>query len=94
MYNFLGSKTNLYLLEKMRPEIKSYKEKRIRAMGQKLREARLEAGWTQKEVAKYLGYSRFHMVRVEQGLNILDLPEMELLADAFGVPVCNITQRD
>lgn len=78
----------------MRPEIKRYKEKRIKTMGQKIREARLKAGWTQKEAAKYLGYSRIHLNRVEQGLYILDLPEMEMLADAFGVPVDKITQRE
>lgn len=78
----------------MRPEIKIYKEKRMKALGQNIREARVEAGWTQKEVAKYLGYSRFHIVRVEQGLNMLDIPEVEKLAEAFGVSFCHLIQKD
>jgi transcriptional regulator with XRE-family HTH domain len=56
-------------------------------IGQHIREARSQKGWTQECVASYLGCSRRRVNRVEQGITDFGVFELELLAQAFNVPI-------
>lgn len=55
-----------------------------------LREARQGYGWSQEQVADYLHCSRRRVNRAEQGHTELGVVELELLAQAFEVPLSRI----
>lgn len=56
-------------------------------VGQRIREIRLSRDWTQAQVAHYLGCSRRRVNRVEQGITDFNVFELELLAQAFEIPI-------
>jgi transcriptional regulator with XRE-family HTH domain len=58
-----------------------------------LREARLEAGLSQGEVAKQLGYSRTVISKLERGELRLDLLQLRQFCAAVGVPLLTFVQR-
>ena len=72
----------------MRPE--EYLAKRRSEIAQNLRLLRRYHGWSQKRVADYLDCSRCRVNRVEQGYIELGVAELELLAQAFDVPLTQI----
>ena len=61
-------------------------------MGQSIKRARSAQGWTQQQVANFLGCSRRQVNRVEQGEAEFALSELELLAKAFLVPLTELTE--
>lgn len=67
--------------------VKEYAIRRRPEIGQRVREARSKKGWTQERTALYLGCSRRRVNRVEQGITDFNVFELELLAQAFGVPI-------
>ena len=73
----LGSNVNL----------ERYVQQRRPKIGLQIRKARAEKGWTQEQVALYLGCSRRRVNRVEQGITDFTVFELELLAQEFGVPI-------
>lgn len=56
-------------------------------VGQRIRDIRASKGWTQEQVAHYLGCSRRRVNRVEQGITDFGLFELELLAQVFEVSI-------
>lgn len=68
-------------------DLESYVSRRRSQVGQQVRKARRNRGWTQERTALYLGCSRRRVNRVEQGVTEFTLFELELLAQAFGVPM-------
>jgi transcriptional regulator with XRE-family HTH domain len=56
-----------------------------RAFGRALREARAEAGLTQREVAARVGLTRTSITNIELGNQHIALHQLLLLADAVGV---------
>lgn len=72
---------------------KHYVLERKIEMGNRLREARTRAGLTQAQAAEMIDCSRIHINRVEQGAKELTGTELELLAQAFGVPVMYFFRR-
>lgn len=68
-------------------DVQAYVLRRRPEIGRRIRAARMEKKWTQEGTAIYLGCSRRRMNRVEQGLTNFDIFELELLAQAFGVPI-------
>lgn len=59
---------------------------RSKMIGVLLRAARLKAGKTVKECAKWLGCSSHIMSQYEHGRRAISLPELEVLAKVFHVP--------
>lgn len=66
---------------------------RRREIGQRLREARIQAAWTQEQVADFLGCCRAKINRVERGTTELTGIELEMLAQAFNVPLPHFFHR-
>ncbi len=73
--------------------IEAYTVQRRPEIGRRIREARLKKGWTQARTAKHLGCSRRRMNRVERGITDFSVFELELLAQAFDVPVVFFLER-
>lgn len=69
----------------------NYVHQRRNDIARNLRSARQEKGWTQNDVADYLGCSRRRVNRVEKGQVEFFWGELELLAQAFKVPVKELT---
>lgn len=67
--------------------VKEYTVQRRPEIGRRIREARSKRGWTQERTALYLGCSRRRVNRVERGITDFNVFELELLAQAFDVPV-------
>ena len=67
--------------------VREYAVQRRVEIGQRIREARSKQGWTQARVAQYLGCSRRRVNRVEQGITVFNVFELELLAQALEVPI-------
>ena len=67
--------------------VREYAVQRRPEIGQRIREARSKKGWTQERTALYLGCSRRRVNRVEQGITDFTVFELELLSQAFDVPV-------
>lgn len=58
-----------------------------KAIGKRIRTARLKAGMTQELLAEKAGLSTTHMSNIETGSSKLSLPALISLADALGVSV-------
>ena len=67
---------------------------RSKMIGVLLRAARLKAGKTVKECAQWLGCSPHIMSQYEFGRRAVSLPELELLAQLFRVPVSQLWDED
>jgi transcriptional regulator with XRE-family HTH domain len=65
-----------------------------KAMGDRLREAREYLGFSQEEVAKYLGVSRSALSNIETGQRKVDALEMKRLASLYKRPVTHFTGED
>src|SRR6266542_2100542 len=65
-----------------------------RAMGERLRRAREYLGYSQEEVAKYLGVSRSAMSNIETGQRKVDALELKKLAGLYKRPVTYFTGED
>lgn len=67
-----------------------YLAKRRSEIAHNLRQLRRYNGWSQERVAEYLDCSRRRVNRAEQGRTELGVVELELLAQAFEVPLSRI----
>jgi transcriptional regulator with XRE-family HTH domain len=67
---------------------------RQKMIGVLLRQARLEAGKTQKECAETLGVSTDTISKYEYGRKPIPLAQFELLASFLGVPLFHFLDRD
>ncbi|HEY1375804.1 MAG TPA: helix-turn-helix transcriptional regulator [Gemmataceae bacterium] len=65
-----------------------------KAMGDRLREAREYLGFSQEEVARYLGVSRSALSLVETGQRKVDALEMKKLASLYKRPATYFTGED
>jgi DNA-binding XRE family transcriptional regulator len=82
--NYVGQEE---LMEMKTIDLQDYALQRRPEIGQRIREVRSQAGWTQERTAHYLGCSRRRVNRVEQGITEFGVLELELLAQAWGVSV-------
>lgn len=57
------------------------------AIGTRLRDARIDAGWTQEEVAGWVGLSRTSVTNAETGRQRLMLHQIVIYADVMSVPL-------
>jgi transcriptional regulator with XRE-family HTH domain len=62
-----------------------------KAMGERLRQAREYLGFSQEEVAKYLGISRSALSNIETGQRKVDALELKKLGGLYKRPVTNFT---
>jgi len=67
---------------------------RQKMIGVLLRQARLEAGKTQRECAEALGVSTGTMSKYEYGKKGLPFPQLELLASLLAVPLSHFLDRE
>jgi transcriptional regulator with XRE-family HTH domain len=67
---------------------------RSKMIGVLIRAARLRAGKTVKECAEWLGCSSHIMSQYEYGRRSISLPELELLAEIFDVPIGHFWDED
>lgn len=74
--------------------VEKYAMLRRPQIGQRVREARRRKNWTQGYTAQYLGCSRRRVNRVEAGVTEFTVFELELLAQAFEVPVAYLLGRE
>lgn len=56
----------------------------VELFGQRVREVRLEKGWTQEQLALEAGVKRAYLSEVESGKRAVSLPIVEKLANALG----------
>ena len=62
-----------------------------RAMGECLRQSREYLGFSQEEVAKYMGISRSALSNIETGQRKVDALELKKLASLYNRPVSHFT---
>jgi transcriptional regulator with XRE-family HTH domain len=74
-----------------KPEVKDDDRK---AMGDRLREAREYLGFSQEEVATYLGVSRSALSLIETGQRKVDALELKKLASLYKRPATYFTGED
>lgn len=67
---------------------------RLIAMKNRVRELRTERGWTQADLAKRLDVSRNSVIAIENGKYDPSLPLAFQIADAFGMTIEQIFQRE
>lgn len=67
---------------------------RSKIIGVLLRDARLAAGKSMKEVGQVIGLSGSTISAVERGSNAPSLPELELLAFHLGIPITHFWNED
>ncbi|HET6387276.1 MAG TPA: helix-turn-helix transcriptional regulator [Armatimonadota bacterium] len=65
-----------------------------RAMGGRLRQAREYLGFSQEEVAKYLGVSRSALSNIENSQRKVDALELKKLASLYKRPAIHFTGED
>jgi transcriptional regulator with XRE-family HTH domain len=65
-----------------------------RAMGERLRQAREYLGFSQEEVAKYVGVSRSALSNIETGQRKVDALELKKLASLYKRPATHFTGED
>jgi transcriptional regulator with XRE-family HTH domain len=75
-------------------DLDSYALQRRPEVGQRIRQIRTSRGWTQEQVAHYLGCSRRRVNRVEQGITDFGVFELELLAQAFKLSITCFLEQD
>lgn len=66
---------------------------RRRAIGERIRLARMHAGLTQEQVAEQADLHRTTIVRIEAGTTSPLLDHLLLIADAVGVPLEQLVQE-
>ncbi len=62
-----------------------------KALGERLREARMYLGFSQDQVATYLGVSRSALSQIESGRRKVDALELKKLAGLYNRPVGHFT---
>ncbi|MFD8404683.1 helix-turn-helix domain-containing protein [Streptomyces anulatus] len=67
---------------------------RRRAIGDRIRAARLAAGYTQEQVALRIGMDRATYNRIEQGHAAALVDSLILIADAIGVPLSDLVREE
>lgn len=65
-----------------------------KALGNRLREAREYLGFSQEEVANYLGVPRTALTSIEAGTRKVDALELKKLASLYKRPVAHFTGED
>jgi transcriptional regulator with XRE-family HTH domain len=65
-----------------------------RTMAERLRQAREYLGFSQEEVAKYLGIARSALSNIETGQRKVDALELKKLAALYKCPVTHFTGED
>jgi transcriptional regulator with XRE-family HTH domain len=76
---------------RMKAEVKEDDRK---ALGDRLREARDYLGFSQEEVANYLGVPRTALTSIEAGTRKVDALELKKLATLYKRPVAHFTGED
>jgi len=74
-------------------DVRDYAQQRRIEIGKQVRQVRRSKGWTQEQVAEYLGCSRRRVNRAKKGLADLHLFEIELLTQEFNVPLTNFVNQ-
>lgn len=67
---------------------------RRRAIGDRIRAARLNAGYTQEQVALRVPMDRATYNRIEQGHAAALIDSLILIADVIGVPLSDLVRED
>lgn len=62
-------------------------EQLFELVGKRVRQLRLERGWTQDEFSRHFGFNFKHYQRIEQGQQNLELATLNKLAAAFDIPI-------
>lgn len=93
-YPILGYRaTSSYPLLGYGPELLTARQHSRKLFLSLLRETRLEAGFTQVQLAKALGVPQSFISKCESGERRLDLLEVRLVCRARGVPLIQFVQR-
>lgn len=67
---------------------------RRRAIGDRIRAARLAAGYTQEQTALRIGMDRATYNRIEQGHSAALIDSLILIAGAIGVPLSDLVREE
>ncbi|WP_097921722.1 helix-turn-helix domain-containing protein [Streptomyces sp. wa1063] len=67
---------------------------RRRAIGDRIRAARLAAGYTQEQVALRIPMDRATYIRIEQGHSAALVDSLILIADAIGTPLSDLVRDE
>src|SRR5437763_15864690 len=73
---------------------KEDKDNDRKSLGERLREAREYLGFSQEEVATYLGVSRSALSNIESGQRKVDALELKKLAGLYKRPVTHFTGEE
>jgi transcriptional regulator with XRE-family HTH domain len=81
-------------MSKIRERQSQIKEDDRRTLGERLREAREYLGFTQEEVAKFMGVARSALSLLETGQRKVDALELKKLATLYKRPVSHFTGEE
>ena len=66
----------------------------IKKFGKRVKDLRLEAGYSQEELSEKMGISREHLSLVERGQRYLGLKKVFLLAKTLNIKPCELFKFD
>jgi len=62
----------------------------LKKFGLRVRELRIEKGWTQEDLAEYTGFHRTYIGMIERGERNLSLENVEKFADTFKLSISQL----
>lgn len=65
----------------------------MKVIGEKIREKRVQKGWSQEELAQKVGVSKMLVSQIERGLRTLTMPVAIEMATAFGCTLDELSGR-
>lgn len=84
---------SVYVNQSIRQIVTSVKETLARRFGRCVRLLRLEAGYTQVELAELCGFYQTYLSRLERGMANPTLNAMEVIANALGLSIYELWER-
>jgi transcriptional regulator with XRE-family HTH domain len=64
----------------------------LKKFGLRVRELRIEKGWTQEDLAEYTGFHRTYIGMIERGERNLSLKNIETFANTFDIKVHQLVE--
>lgn len=64
----------------------------LKKFGLRVRELRIEKGWTQEDLAEYTSFHRTYIGMIERGERNLSLKNIETFANAFDIKVHKLVE--
>lgn len=75
-----------------KPNLLSVEKDIVKKFGERIRELRLEKGWSQEVLAEKTGFHRTYIGMIERGERNLSLKNIETFANIFGIEISELLE--